>query len=120
MTSGLRVRAWLALWIFLGGLVLPIVSPAHPADDDQAPSGLELYSHHPWSEIATVLPPVAPEHCAICHWERALSCASASTPVDVTGQFEAVAVRQADTPVSAASAPVRHASSRAPPRAAFA
>jgi hypothetical protein len=120
MTAGLRARAWLALGAFLGGLVLPIVSPEHPADDDQAPSGLELFCHHPWSEIATVLPPVVPEHCAICHWERALSCASASTPVEVTRQFNVAEVRRADAAVSAFSLPIRHGSSRAPPSAALA
>jgi hypothetical protein len=115
MTSGLRARAWLALGIFIGGLALPIVSPAHPVDDDQDTPGVALISHHPWSEIASVLPPAVPQHCAICHWERALSGASASARVEVASALHAIAVGRLEIRLSADSAPIRHGSSRAPP-----
>jgi hypothetical protein len=69
-----RTGALLALLAFASGLLLPGSLVLHEPDDADAAWGAPgLVAGHAGTHVEPVLPPVGDEHCAICHWMRALT-----------------------------------------------
>jgi hypothetical protein len=61
---------------FLVGLTAPALSARHGATGDDASCGPGLVNGHPVEQFEPVLPPVVDDHCALCHWLRAVGGAS--------------------------------------------
>lgn len=84
MTIGLRrLTAQVALAVFLGVLTLPVLSPSHlRADDDIDCGSADLVLRNPTPQLGLPTPPATRQHCALCHWQRAVR--SATTPAPAT------------------------------------
>jgi hypothetical protein len=68
-----RLQAAAVLTTFVASLVLSGFSSSHAwGDADLAGSEFGLLGGHARTQIEPVLPPVAGEHCALCHWLRNL------------------------------------------------
>jgi len=61
---------------FLAGLTAPALSASHGATGDDASCGPGLVAGHPRQQFEPVLPPVVDDHCALCHWLRAVGGAA--------------------------------------------
>jgi hypothetical protein len=75
--------ARVVLTVFVVGLAVPVLAAGHgPAEDDTFCAPFLPSAGHPTLQFEQVLPPVTGEHCAICHWLRAVSGAApdASSP----------------------------------------
>ena len=69
-----RLAAWIAILSFAAGLILPASISAHAPDDRDAAWGAAgLLAGHPTDQIEPVRDPADDDHCAICHWLRALT-----------------------------------------------
>jgi hypothetical protein len=69
-----RTAAWLALIAFVAGLVLPVSIPLHAPDDADAAWGASgLLGRDGALRFAPPGSEGEDEHCAICHWLRALN-----------------------------------------------
>jgi hypothetical protein len=76
---GLRLRALLALAAFVGTFSLPLISVGHLAfDDDRACGSIELAGYGADARFAPAQAPIPQNHCALCHWLRAVGGASTS------------------------------------------
>jgi hypothetical protein len=78
-----RIGAVVALLAFAAGLLLPGSFVLHEPDDADAAWGAPgLVAGHSTTQLEPVLPSADEEHCAICHWMRALthSVALVSSP----------------------------------------
>lgn len=73
-----RVGAWGALVAFMASFALPVLSTRHLAPD--ADDGLWL-SIHTDQQLTVPVQTGADEHCAVCHWMRAVAGASAQALV---------------------------------------
>jgi hypothetical protein len=72
----LRVRAWVALGAFAGSLVLPAAAARHEAIDlDDPACGPVAAAGHASEQVEPVWPPISGDHCAVCHWLRAMGSA---------------------------------------------
>ena len=78
-----RVVATLALAAFLGTLALPLFASRHGFGDDVDAGwgGQRLGTGQPVTQIETVYPAAADEHCAICHWARAFGSSVTGAPL---------------------------------------
>lgn len=112
-----RLTGLVAIVTFVAGLCLPLFSGHFLLDDDTACQTDVLVSRTARAQAIQTAQPVAPlEHCAICHWQRAISGAHASA--------RTIAVRSpelsASVAIRAARAPeltlLHFGASRAPPR----
>lgn len=75
----LRLRALAALATFVGSLSLPLVSFSHLLqDDDRACGSVLLALGHPWAQLEAPHPSLPADHCALCHWLRAVGGARTS------------------------------------------
>jgi hypothetical protein len=110
-----RPLAWLALCAVLCSVALPVLE-AHPigAADDAACRFVTGSSDNGGSRIATQESRQAPEHCVVCHLQRALGGAFVSDVAALTAPFQAVSCLGLGEshPLSAACAAP---SSRGPP-----
>jgi hypothetical protein len=69
-----RIGALIALIAFSAGLLLPGAFVLHAPDDADAAWGAPgLVAGHPVTQVEPERPSVEDEHCAICHWMRALT-----------------------------------------------
>jgi hypothetical protein len=76
-----RTGAWLALFVFVGTLLAPVLSRQHNGlAADVACNEPGLAVGHPVTQFEAVLPSPLTDHCAICHWWRALRDASIVSP----------------------------------------
>ena len=79
-----RLTAAGALGAFVLALVLPSLTRSHVwADADLAGADAALFVGHPTTQIESPRVPVAPEHCALCHWLRSLGSSVVGGPVPV-------------------------------------
>src|SRR6476646_9929843 len=72
---GLRLRALLALSVFSISLALPLLSFGHfTFDDDRACEAVSLTApaQKPGVQIEPLRATLPPDHCALCHWLRAV------------------------------------------------
>jgi hypothetical protein len=77
-----RLGSWLALASFVAGVLLPASVVRHGPDDPDAAWGAPgLAAGHPVTQVEPVRPPVPQDHCAICHWVRALTHSVAGVPL---------------------------------------
>jgi hypothetical protein len=61
----------------LFGFVVPMLAPAHPIwETDRDCGPVTVAADHQTKHFEAVLPPVADEHCALCHWLRSVGGAS--------------------------------------------
>ena len=112
-----QLTAWIALAAFAAGLLLPISFARHSWTDDPDLGWGEpqLVNRHPVTQIEAVRPAAAAEHCAICHWLRALG--SSVTSAKVRHPVLAFAgTRQSSLPIALVAAVRDCAQARAPPR----
>jgi len=68
--------AWVATCVLVASLALPVSASWHLMPDDDAacvPSGVP---GHPVAQLEVVRTGPAAEHCALCHWMRALGGAA--------------------------------------------
>jgi hypothetical protein len=69
-----RLAAWIAILFFAAGLILPASLAAHAPDDADAAWGAPgLVAGHPIDQVEPVREADGDNHCAICHWLRALT-----------------------------------------------
>jgi len=114
--SARRLRVWITLAAFLGTFAVPVATLGHfTADDDAACGQISPVAGHLTTQFES--PQAAPplEHCALCHWLRAVGGASPSVPrvVAVVATLNRVAPPAAER--AAESPVVSQRSSRAPP-----
>ena len=75
MAPGQRVRAWVAIAAFVASFGLPMAAADHRVADDAAcnvaavPGGAE-------TRVQNAVPNEAPDHCPLCHFQRAVGGAS--------------------------------------------
>ena len=109
-----RIGAIAALVAFTSGILLPGSFVLHEPDDMDAAWGAPgLVAGHAVTQVEPVQPPVEEEHCAICHWMRALthSVTTASQPgpdiqhVGLTGPPSPVFIQSGVSSPSPARAP---------------
>lgn len=111
-----RLRAWVALAAFLGSVGLPFVSASHMlADDDAACGQVSLVNHHPVVQFERSTPASPLEHCAICHWQRAVSGASTSARVTAALSLESSLAEAPERTRALGRGAPDTRSSRAPP-----
>jgi hypothetical protein len=108
-----RWTAWVAVTAFLGAFLLPLVT-VHVGDPDVAES-ISLAPSHPVEQFEAVHPPVRGDHCALCHWLRAISGLSPGTAAPSGAWLEPVAVKAPAPAPQVESPAVLGRSSRAPP-----
>ena len=107
-----RAAAWLALFAFAAGLILPASVAVHAPDDaDAAWGAARLLASHAQTQVEPVRPPTDDDHCAICHWLRALNhsvrTANLRGPHLAAGVLAAAAIVTAPQTGTDASAPAR-------------
>ena len=108
-----RLAAWIAVTAFLGAFSLPLVN-VHVGDPDVAES-VSLGPTHPVEQFEAVHPPIAGDHCALCHWLRDLSGSSAGAALFSVTSLLPLAIKT-PPPARHVDAPVLFGrSSRAPP-----
>jgi hypothetical protein len=111
-----RLRALVALVVFLGGSALPFVTASHLAFDDDAACGdVTITASNTGARLTAAGPARVAEHCAICHWLRTAGGArAASANVGDVWFQPAELVAASPTEWVAAAAPIERPS-RAPP-----
>jgi hypothetical protein len=113
---GHRLRAWTALVAFLGGLGLPFLNARHfGADDDTACGQVSIFNGHTQQQVDAAPAPVPRDHCALCHWQRAVGGAAPSAPVASCSTPESNRLLPAPATRGVGSAAVQERPSRAPP-----
>jgi hypothetical protein len=113
---GLRLRALLALCVFSGSLSLPLLSFGHfTFDDDAACGSVSLTRPHPGVQFETARRPLPPDHCALCHWLRAVGGARTSVPTTVHAWLEPAPTGTVASPTWRSVAVAVHLPPRAPP-----
>jgi hypothetical protein len=114
----LRLRALLALSAFVGSLSLPLVSFGHlTLDDDRACGSIVLALGHPWAQLEPIRPSLPADHCALCHWLRAVGGSRTSDVVTPHTWLEPAASAPVLTLVWRPALLVTERPSRAPPPA---
>jgi hypothetical protein len=86
MSFARRALSWIALMVFVGGLITPLASPNHLRWDDDLDCGsgvLALGHLNAGIGVDEHLPAAARAHCTICHLQRALT-GSVMAPLSVT------------------------------------
>ena len=111
-----RRLASAALAVFLASW--PVGATHVGLDDDQACGSPGLLSHSS-TGIHNATPITPPQHCPLCHLQRATSGATADAPVAATVVMEAVDSLPLQDGRPASSTLADHKPSRAPPRTIF-
>ena len=75
-----RASAWVVVVALVVAQGLPALSARHLFDDADADCGPSLSTAHPVSQFEAVHPPQADEHCAVCHFIRAVNGARPGSP----------------------------------------
>ncbi len=92
----LRLRAWVALCSFVGGLTLPFVADRSLTFADDAACGLEVLAVGPaGAHFEAPATPAPSGHCALCHWLRAVSGARPGPAILVSAHLDVVPFRVA-------------------------
>jgi hypothetical protein len=78
----LRLRAWLALLAFVGGLML-VAFDGHALADDAACGDAGFGRPTAGAQIDAPRTSDSPQHCELCHWQRSVAGACVSSPVTV-------------------------------------
>lgn len=106
---------WVAACVLTASLALPVSAFWHLTPDDDAACASLTLTQHPFAQFEVVQTPFGAEHCALCHWSRALGGAA-------LGHHEAAAVwlgpgriRLARATEGPRQVSVVHRPSRAPP-----
>jgi len=77
-----RLRAWLALVAFVGSFLLPLAAN-HIAWDDDVGDGRPISGHSP-TQFDAATASARADHCALCHWWRAIGNANAGLLADAS------------------------------------
>jgi hypothetical protein len=115
---GLRLRALLALFVFSTSLSLPLVSFGHfTLDDDRACEAVSLTAPVPvpgvhFGPLRQTLPP---DHCALCHWLRAVGGSRTTAVTTIHAWLEPSPPAVIALPTRRSVPVVVHLPSRAPP-----
>jgi hypothetical protein len=113
----LRLRALLALSTFVGSLSLPLVSFGHlTLDDDRACGSVVLDAGQPWAQFEPIRPSLPADHCALCHWLRAVGGSRTSNVVTAHTGLEPTAAVPVLALVWRPALLVTERPSRAPPQ----
>lgn len=113
---GHRLRAWVALLAFLGGLGLPFLNARHFGYDDDAACGqISLFNGHTQQQYEATAAPIPRDHCALCHWQRAVGGAAPSPAVAAFSAPEPNRLRPIPRTRDNGTAAVQERPSRAPP-----
>lgn len=113
------LRRWfghVTLLAFISGLLVPLFMATHARWDDDLACGSETFvAGHKTAVSKAASAPTRPEHCAVCHWLRAMGSASAVAAVVALPGFAAQDL-QSSAPVDAPTAVVAfHCTTRGPP-----
>jgi hypothetical protein len=111
-----RSVRWIAVVTGLCGLLLSLASPAHAlreTDPDCGPVTAAL--DHARTALETATPVSVEQHCAFCHWMRALSGAAPSAEIAPVPAFITYAIATSRDDRSAVVTILDLKSSRAPP-----
>jgi len=115
-----RFRALIAVTAFVGSLALPFVSARHFLFDDDAACGQPSFANAPSTAILDVATPAAPpQHCPLCHFQRAVGGASPSPPIVASSWLSAGPALVPVAPQSPRTSVVVERPSRAPPAVLF-
>ena len=110
-----RLFGFLTLAVFLGSLGLPLLPATHFDWNDDTACGATGFAAGRKDAFSAAKTPPVPQHCAICHWLRAMGAAA---PGHVVATGPAIAQPRILS-ASAINAPdlllVRHCPSRGPP-----
>ena len=112
-----RLVAWFALTVFVGSLGLPL-AVRHLAWDDDLGDGRPI-SGHPAAQVDAGQPSASSDHCALCHFWRAMGSAAAGLIQDNTIWLQPDELREAAAVPSPDHLIVRDRPSRAPPASAL-
>lgn len=115
MRFGTGLVRRVAVLAVLCGLLAPLAMSGHPTVELDADCGPVVFGAHRATEIESDLQTSTPEHCAYCHWLRAVSgVASSSVGPLVPPTLKTLARRAANDRVDGAT-PLGLHPSRAPP-----
>ncbi len=110
-----RVCSAFVLATFVVTLVLPRLVVSHAwFDPDLSGADAGLFAGHPVTQFEGVHAPVAPEHCALCHWLRSLSSSTNVLPAVLPALARLAGPRTAATDAVAGTTSTRRPA-RAPP-----
>lgn len=115
MAPGKRVRAWVAIAAFVASFGLPMTAADHPMRADDAACNLSAgESAGAESRLQNAAPNEAPDHCPLCHFQRAVGGASPSRAARIAASTDSsmtvlASFRRTHAPVLGSRA------SRAPP-----
>src|SRR5262245_48824379 len=115
---GLRLRALLALAVFSISLALPLLSFGHLTfDDDRACEvvSLTVQTPKPGVQIEPLRPTLPPDHCALCHWLRAVGGSRTTSVTTIEAWLEPSPTVLIPSPTWHSVSVVPHVPSRAPP-----
>jgi hypothetical protein len=115
---GLRLRALLALSVFSISLSLPLLSFGHfTFDDDRACESISLVSpvSKPGVQIEPLRQSLPPDHCALCHWLRAVGGSRTTAVTTIEAWLEPSPTVLVSSPTWHSVSVVPHVPSRAPP-----
>ena len=110
-----RVLAWIVVAVLVAAQGLPALSSRHLFADADAECGPTLAAGHTSSQFEGVRNRTADEHCAICHWMRAVNGAAPGSPLAALIASDAPSVVASGRPSSYALDLAADTPSRAPP-----
>jgi|SRR5688572_30232558 hypothetical protein len=110
-----RVVAWIVVAVLVAAQGLPALSSRHLFADADAACGPTLAAGHSASQFEAVRTGGADEHCAICHWIRAVNGASPGSPLAALTASDAPSVVASGRPSVYALDLAADSPSRAPP-----
>jgi hypothetical protein len=112
----LRVRAFVALGAFAGTLLVPLVSARHLFQiDDPACARIDWSTGSPAGTIDEAGPASPADHCALCHWMRAVGGSQTDVTVEIAAWLQPAGVLPALVPCGLASPVCAERPARAPP-----
>ncbi|MEO7191292.1 MAG: hypothetical protein ABI051_09565 [Vicinamibacterales bacterium] len=107
---------WLALLIFIGSLVPPLVASSHLLADPDPDCGTSFQlAGSSTASVGAVPAARAPEHCAICHLLRSLGGAAPTAAMRPAPAFAMAESVIAGAVNASGYSPHPHTPSRAPP-----
>ena len=111
-----RASAWVVLAAFVSSLAVPVLGTGHAQlEDDASCDPYVLGGGHPTEQFEVVLPPLADDHCAICHWLRAVGGAAPRAASGPHARFDAATPGSLRPVLAGGRAVISEQPSRAPP-----
>jgi hypothetical protein len=111
-----RATAWAVLAVFLSGLTVPALGSGHgQLEDDAFCAPFAQAGRHPTAQVEPVLPPVADDHCAVCHWLQAVGKAAPGSPSGGQTSVDTVTVGSSMPALVRGRTVLAEQPSRAPP-----